>query len=383
MLEKKAADFSGWKNNKNKKGLSTVVSTLILILLVLVAVGVIWAVISNILKSGSNQVNLNQFTFDISIKSAYVSGSGITVTVMRHSGGGQLSGLKFIFLNSTQSIGVDENESMNPLDTKTFTFASSQIPGIGAGDTVSVAPVYLSSSGQSTVGNPTDTATISATPPAGAGSGGNTGLTGNPGTGTCGDGIIQIPDGQSINEQCDTNNLNGATCISLGFTGGNLACTNNCQFDTSQCTGPAPASSFCTGTWNQSAYQPSVYECDGGGSPGNVYGCQTDCLCKQGFSPDRFGGCTLNPSLNNGSIRSVWNNIYFDSYDLPASAAVQAYQGDYVNFSNSSQGCFQITFADYLADSQISYVRLDNSMGTPSISAGDNYSIWQAVNCGQ
>ncbi len=371
-------------SKKETKGLSEIVATLIIILLTLVAVGIIWVVIRGIISSGSDQISLNQFTFDISIKSAYVSGSDIVVNVRRNAGGGALAGIKFVFTNNTGSIGIDENVSMDQLSLRTFTFTSSQISGISAGDTVSVAPLYIVS-GQSTVGNPTDTSTISGTPPSGTNTntGGNNVLTGSPGTGTCGDGIIQIPDSKGINEQCDTNNLNLATCISLGFTGGNLACTNACQFDTSQCTGPAPASLSCTGTWNSSAYLPGVYECDGGGSPGNVHGCQTNCLCKTGFISDGSGGCTLNPSLNNGSIRSVWNNIYFDSYNLPASAAVQGYIGDYVNFSTFSQGCFQITFADYLADNKISYVRLDNSMGTPSISPGDNYSIWQAVNCGQ
>lgn len=46
----------------------------------------------------------------------------------------------------------------------------------------------------------------------------------------CGNGAI---DG---GEQCDGTNLNGASCISQGFTwGGTLACNSSCQFNTSQC----------------------------------------------------------------------------------------------------------------------------------------------------
>lgn len=37
-------------------------------------------------------------------------------------------------------------------------------------------------------------------------------------------------------EQCDTQNLNGATCVSRGFGGGTLSCYNNCFFNTEACT---------------------------------------------------------------------------------------------------------------------------------------------------
>jgi MYXO-CTERM domain-containing protein len=39
-------------------------------------------------------------------------------------------------------------------------------------------------------------------------------------------------------EQCDGAELGGATCQSLGYDGGTLACNNTCQFDLSGCTEP-------------------------------------------------------------------------------------------------------------------------------------------------
>ena len=49
-------------------------------------------------------------------------------------------------------------------------------------------------------------------------------------TDTCPDGIVQTC------EDCDGTNLNGATCVSIGFAGGTLSCsTTNCSFDTSGC----------------------------------------------------------------------------------------------------------------------------------------------------
>jgi len=48
-------------------------------------------------------------------------------------------------------------------------------------------------------------------------------------------------------EQCDDVAFGGATCSSLGFAGGMLACTASCTFDTSRCTG-SPGQSTPTPT---------------------------------------------------------------------------------------------------------------------------------------
>ena len=49
--------------------------------------------------------------------------------------------------------------------------------------------------------------------------------------GRCGDGIIQA----SNAETCDGANLNGQTCLSLGYYGGTLACTNGCTLNLASC----------------------------------------------------------------------------------------------------------------------------------------------------
>jgi hypothetical protein len=65
----------------------------------------------------------------------------------------------------------------------------------------------------------------------------------------CGDGVIDP------GEQCEGANLNGATCGSIGYTGGALGCAPGCRFDTSGCAGTA-----CTGgmpaTGQTTSYTP-------------------------------------------------------------------------------------------------------------------------------
>jgi PKD domain len=71
----------------------------------------------------------------------------------------------------------------------------------------------------------------------GTSTGGTTGSGGATSTGgsgvslTCGDGKVDT------GEDCDQSQLNGKTCTSLGFNSGTLACTSNCQFNTSGCSG--------------------------------------------------------------------------------------------------------------------------------------------------
>jgi len=47
------------KFQNHKKGLSTIVATLVIILLVLVAVGIVWVVVRNVIERGTNQVDIN------------------------------------------------------------------------------------------------------------------------------------------------------------------------------------------------------------------------------------------------------------------------------------------------------------------------------------
>ena len=47
--------------------------------------------------------------------------------------------------------------------------------------------------------------------------------------GECGNGVIEG------NEACDASEFGSATCVTMGFTGGTLGCTDNCTLDTSGC----------------------------------------------------------------------------------------------------------------------------------------------------
>ena len=53
----------------------------------------------------------------------------------------------------------------------------------------------------------------------------------------CGDGTIQSPNDYGTYEDCEGINLNGASCVSLGYDSGTLSCTSlTCTFDESGCS---------------------------------------------------------------------------------------------------------------------------------------------------
>jgi cysteine-rich repeat protein len=71
----------------------------------------------------------------------------------------------------------------------------------------------------------------------------------------CGDGFVD-----AAVEECDI--LPSATCLDRGFTGGTIACTDDCRIDTSGCTGQGVPTPAATPTADSGA--PTATPTDGG-----------------------------------------------------------------------------------------------------------------------
>lgn len=138
----------------SKKGLSTVVTTLIIILLVLVAIGIVWVVIANLVQEGSEQIFLDKFTTDLKIKSVLNvdnSSNSLDVDVKRNVGKGDLAGIKFIFNDGQNSEIVENFTIIDELGEKRFHFILSAL-NIDNVQTISIAPLYRSSEGKTITG---------------------------------------------------------------------------------------------------------------------------------------------------------------------------------------------------------------------------------------
>jgi cysteine-rich repeat protein len=391
---------------RNKKGISGIIVTLIMVVLSIVAITIVWGVIKNTIDDESSKISVSQLRLDLEIKAAYMDGlDGGIVSVKRNPGGDEITGINFIFSDGSNSMVVKKATTLGELEGETFTFTSLEIPGITAGDLISIAPIY-ELGGEETSGTPTDSSPIGNIAAGGGG--------GPPAS--CGDGTI------GVGEQCDDNDANpgdgcsdtcqiesGYSCIgepsvcTLGVTCGDGAigfgeqcddnnpdpgdgCSDTCQIEggysctgtPSVCTPDNPPSS-CDGVWNPGSEDPEV-ECDDG-----EITCLANCLCPSGDvpNPDDLGGCIKEPSLNSGTINSVWPSgaiKYIDSPNLPIEApTMQSYIGKYVNFS-SIVGCFGISYAEYLPEYLTSYIRTEIVM--VGIGPSDGYEIWNSDTCG-
>ena len=96
---------------ENRKGLSAVVTTLIIILLVLVSVGIIWVVVRGVVESGAEQIDVSTKCLGIDIRAVSVEPvngeeGNYSVNLERKSGGNEIEGIKVNVFNDTDSSGV-------------------------------------------------------------------------------------------------------------------------------------------------------------------------------------------------------------------------------------------------------------------------------------
>jgi len=161
----------------NKRGMSLVVTTLIIILLAIVAVGIVWVVVKNIISKGKEDISLTGLTLDLEILKASVDEDTrtLSVTVKRKSGEGDLIGINFVISDGDNSVVVRKDTTLEELETKTFTFDLDTL-AVGEITSISIASIYETSSGKETIGDIKDTATYTA----GSMSSGNPDYTGTP-----------------------------------------------------------------------------------------------------------------------------------------------------------------------------------------------------------
>jgi len=84
-------------------------------------------------------------------------------------------------------------------------------------------------------------------------------------TNSCGDSVVQQPNSLGVIEDCDGADLNGETCLSLGYLSGTLRCTTGCKFDKTGCVVvPNTTTSACGDGTIQAPNKVNFYEqCDG------------------------------------------------------------------------------------------------------------------------
>ena len=119
--------------SENKKGISAIIVTLLMIVLSLVAVGAVWVVINNVLGSGTSQVGLGTKCLDVDIRATTIKdttppatpststewGTNYDLTLTRSAKGEAIGGVKIVLSNRTANSEVlDFGVALAPLETK-------------------------------------------------------------------------------------------------------------------------------------------------------------------------------------------------------------------------------------------------------------------------
>ena len=134
---------------KNKKGLSTVVTTLIIVLLVLVAVGIIWGVVNNLLSKSKTSIETGTKCLDLDITAVKVinttTSGDYDVTLRRGaSGDDEEIYAKIVFYNdSTNTAVLDFTEGLTPLETNTLNMSTELLNA----NKVEITPYYMDDNG--------------------------------------------------------------------------------------------------------------------------------------------------------------------------------------------------------------------------------------------
>jgi hypothetical protein len=134
--------------NKGVKGVSTIVSNVIIILLVIIGISFIMVIVFTIIGEGSKKIDLDALTLNLEIEKASVlNDSFIQVQVMRNSGKGKLVGLAFVFFDGYKSEIIEREAELEELQKQYFVLELQELD-IEEVEVVSVAPLLKANSGE-------------------------------------------------------------------------------------------------------------------------------------------------------------------------------------------------------------------------------------------
>lgn len=141
---------------RNRKAMSTIIAALLIIILVLVSVGIVWGVVSNIIKEGSEQVSLGSLTLDLEIEKIEIQNdSAAIIKIKRNQGEGEFIGFKLIFNSEDESEIVEMPYFLKQLEEKSFLVYLEKLKFFQI-KSVGISPLFELDSGKIVTGNVKD-----------------------------------------------------------------------------------------------------------------------------------------------------------------------------------------------------------------------------------
>lgn len=117
---------------------------------------------------------------------------------------------------------------------------------------------------------------------------------------SCGDGEVDV-----VGEQCDGDDFDGASCATLGFAGGTLACDGSCRVDTAGCVvGSACGNGVVNSPEQCDGSETAGATCDSLGFAGGSLGCTAGC----GFDTSGCVAFTSNQRIPATGQTTCWDS---------------------------------------------------------------------------
>jgi hypothetical protein len=400
---------------QNKRGLSAIITTLLIVLLVLVATGVVWGVIRGIIREGTEGIGSSARCLNVDVRATAINCNNPAACIVTLTRTGKnddpIAGVKLVFFDGTETSGViTKAGNIEKLAGKTLTVDSKLI----SPNKLEITAYFEDESGNEQTCSQTTSSNIgegvsSGDISCGDGScnGVETCLTCEMDCGSCG-GEEYCGDGSCNGvETCLTCEMDCGSCggeeycgdmiVNLGEecdSNGAANCIDNGQPNECTCESgfiPDPSSNGCIvnpiascgdGTFDSENEQcddsdPEVPE-DACIEPGEA----NECTCPDGYNPDGFGGCIAWSPINEGIVEEVWpldTPMYFASSDLSQEEGDDSlYIGYYVNFPGSAEpDCLII--ANYIlpfGSYTMSHIAFNSEV---NIEIGNSYKIWEEL----
>ncbi len=130
---------------KNKKGLSEIVTTLIIVVLVFVAIGIVWGVVKVFLDIGAGTIEISSkcqlISLTIKGNTSSCEGTGCSVSIERDAGGVAFDGVKILVSNATGSGNAEVSGNIADFET-----VVKPATGVGNANKIAVVPYFLDDS---------------------------------------------------------------------------------------------------------------------------------------------------------------------------------------------------------------------------------------------
>ncbi len=126
----------------NKRGLSPVIATVLLIAVSFLVILVFWFSINSLIQNESKKISSGLDEVSLEVKSVQLQNNGdLLVRVKRNSGAGDLSGISFVISDGSNSIVFEISTNLKELEERAFTIPKEKILGLVSIKSVSVAPI--------------------------------------------------------------------------------------------------------------------------------------------------------------------------------------------------------------------------------------------------